>query len=77
MSPTDLIDILAEAQSMGNRFITQIWAKGGRELVGDEARNLLNRYKKSFYHCVFILYFILPCTSVPAFVILQDDDAKS
>jgi chromosome segregation ATPase len=29
LSPTDLIDILAEAQSIGNRFITQIWAKGG------------------------------------------------
>jgi chromosome segregation ATPase len=37
MSPLDLIDIPSEARSIGNRFITQIWAKGGRELVGDEA----------------------------------------
>jgi hypothetical protein len=41
LSPTDLIDIPAEAQSIGNEFITQIWANGGRELAGDEARNLL------------------------------------
>jgi hypothetical protein len=43
LSPTDLIDISAEAQSIGNRFITQIWAKGSRELAGDKARNLLNK----------------------------------
>jgi hypothetical protein len=43
LSPTDLVDIPAEARNIGNRFITQIWAKGGRELAGDEARNLLNK----------------------------------
>jgi hypothetical protein len=43
LSPSDLVDILAEARSIGNRFITQIWAKGGRELAGDEAQNLLNK----------------------------------
>jgi DNA repair exonuclease SbcCD ATPase subunit len=42
LSMSDLVDIPAEAQSIGNRFITQIWAKGGRVLVGDEARKLLN-----------------------------------
>jgi hypothetical protein len=41
LSPTDLVDIPSEAWSIGNRFITQIWAKGGRELAGDEARSLL------------------------------------
>jgi hypothetical protein len=41
LSPSDLIYIPSEARSIGNRFITHIWAKGGRELVGDEARNLL------------------------------------
>jgi hypothetical protein len=30
MSQSDLIYIPSEAQSIGNRFITQIWAKGGR-----------------------------------------------
>jgi hypothetical protein len=40
--PSDLVNIPGEARSIGNRFITQIWAKGGRELAGDEARKLLN-----------------------------------
>jgi hypothetical protein len=43
LSPSGLVDILAEAQSIGNRFITHIWEKGGRELAGDEARNLLSK----------------------------------
>jgi hypothetical protein len=43
LSPSDLVDIPAEAWSIGNRFITQIWAKGGRELAGDEAHNLLSK----------------------------------
>jgi hypothetical protein len=43
LSPSDLIDISTEARSIGNRFITQIWEKGGRELAGDEAQNLLNK----------------------------------
>jgi DNA repair exonuclease SbcCD ATPase subunit len=42
LSASDIIDIPAEARSIGNRFITQIWAKGGRELARDEARKLLD-----------------------------------
>jgi hypothetical protein len=41
LSPTDLTDIPSLARSIGNRFITQIWTKGGRDLVGDEARSHL------------------------------------
>jgi hypothetical protein len=41
LSSTDLVDIPSEAWSIGSRFITQIWAKGGRDLAGDEARSLL------------------------------------
>jgi hypothetical protein len=37
LSSSDLVDVPAEARSIGNRFITQIWAKGGRELAGNEA----------------------------------------
>jgi hypothetical protein len=37
LSPTDLNDIPGLARSIGNRFVTQIWAKGGRSLAGDEA----------------------------------------
>jgi hypothetical protein len=43
LSSSDLVDILAEAKSVGNRFITQIWTKGGREIAGDEARSLMNK----------------------------------
>jgi hypothetical protein len=42
LSPSDLINIPGEARNIGNRFITQIWAKGGRELAGDEAWKPLN-----------------------------------
>jgi hypothetical protein len=41
LSPTDLINIPSEARSIRSRFITHIWAKGGRDLAGDEARSLL------------------------------------
>jgi hypothetical protein len=41
LSPADLNDIPGLAQSIGNRFITQIWAKGGRSLDGDDARSHL------------------------------------
>jgi hypothetical protein len=41
LSPTYLIDIPSEARSIESRFITQIWAKGGRDLAGDEDRSLL------------------------------------
>jgi predicted nucleic acid-binding Zn-ribbon protein len=42
LSPLDLVNIPGEARSIGNRFITQILAKGRRELAGDEAQKLLN-----------------------------------
>jgi DNA repair ATPase RecN len=37
ISPADLVNIPSLAQSIGNRFITQIWTKGGQDLAGDEA----------------------------------------
>jgi phage-related tail fiber protein len=43
LSSSDLVDVPAEARNIGNMFITQIWAKGGRELAGDEVQNLLNK----------------------------------
>jgi hypothetical protein len=43
LSSSDLVNIPSKARSIWNRFITQIWAKGGHELAGDEARNLLNK----------------------------------
>ena len=55
LSQSDLIDIPSEARSIGNRFITQIWAKGGRELAGDEARNLLKPVRNLYLLLALIL----------------------
>jgi hypothetical protein len=41
LSPANLTDIPSLARSIGNRFITQIWTKDGRNLTGDEARSHL------------------------------------
>jgi hypothetical protein len=41
LSPADLTDIPSLARSIRNRFITQIWTKGGQDLAGDEARSHL------------------------------------
>jgi hypothetical protein len=57
LSTSDLVDIPAEAQSNENRFITQIWAKGGREPARDEARKLLNSVR-SFYLYLFTLIYL-------------------
>jgi hypothetical protein len=43
LSPSDLVNILPKARSVGNIFITQIWTKGGREIAGDEAQALINK----------------------------------
>jgi hypothetical protein len=41
LSPADLVDIPSLARSIGNRFITQIGTKSGRDLAGDKARSHL------------------------------------
>jgi hypothetical protein len=58
LSPSDLVNILGEARSIGNRFITQIWAKGGRELARDEARKLLNSVRNLYllFALIFLYY---------------------
>jgi hypothetical protein len=45
LSPADLINIPSLARSIGNRFIKQIWTKGGRSLAGDDARSHLKPVK--------------------------------
>jgi hypothetical protein len=54
LSPADLTDIPSLAQSIGNRFITQIWTKGGRNLAGDEARSHL---KPVLNLCLLLTFF--------------------
>jgi hypothetical protein len=67
LSSTDLVDIPSEARSIGSRFITQIWAKGGQDLAGDEARSLLKTVRVvEIYTCclpflVITFYLIQPC----------------
>jgi hypothetical protein len=70
LSPSDLVDIPTEARSIGNRFITQIWEKGGHELAGDEARNLLNKILKislplGFYFIFSITMFLITLAFCP------------
>jgi hypothetical protein len=55
LSPVDLIDIPSLARSIGNRFITQIWTKGGRNLAGDEARSHLKPVINSYLMLTFSL----------------------
>jgi hypothetical protein len=55
LSPVDLNDISGLARSIGNRFVTQIWAKGGRRLVGDEARSHLKPVINSYLVLTFSL----------------------
>jgi hypothetical protein len=55
LSPADLKDIPGLARSIGNRFVTQIWAKGGRSLAGDEARRHLKPVKNSYLVLTFSL----------------------
>jgi hypothetical protein len=55
LSPVDLTDITSLARSIGNRFITQIWTKRGRNLAGDEARSHL----KPVLKLVPIAYLLL------------------
>jgi hypothetical protein len=62
LSPTDLVDIPSEARSIGNIFITQIWAKGGRQLAGDEAQNLLKPVWDLFLLLAFSCNYFLPYT---------------
>jgi hypothetical protein len=66
LSPSDLIDIPSEARSIENGFITQIWAKDGRELAGDEALNFL----KPIWNLYLLLALILVITFylIPLFV---------
>jgi hypothetical protein len=55
ISPADLTDIPSLARSIGNRFIIQIWTKGGRNLVGDEARSHLKPVINSYLLLTFYL----------------------
>jgi hypothetical protein len=48
LSLADLLDIPSLARSIGSRFITQVWIKGGRKIAGDEARSHLKPVKITY-----------------------------
>jgi hypothetical protein len=54
LSPSDLVDIPSKARSIGSRFITQNWAKGGRDLASDEARSLLKLVRYLYLLLTFL-----------------------
>jgi hypothetical protein len=55
LSPVDLNDIPGLARRIGNRFVTQIWVKGGRSLAGNEARSHLKPVINSYLVLTFFL----------------------
>jgi hypothetical protein len=60
ISPANLANIPAEVRSIGNRFITQIWAKGDRETARDEARALLGEaWQFSLLSCFYSRFFLI------------------
>jgi hypothetical protein len=60
ISPADLANIPVEARSIGNKFITQIWAKGGREAARDVARALLGEvWQFSLLSCFYFRIFLI------------------
>jgi hypothetical protein len=63
LSPADLIDIPSLARSIGNRFITQVWVKGGRKMAGDVARSHL-KLVRNLYSLLYLLLelctFLIP-----------------
>jgi hypothetical protein len=69
ISSADLVNMPAEARSIGNIFITQIWAKGGREAAGDEARTLLSEvWQFSLLSCFYFRFCLI--TFLNAFALL-------
>jgi hypothetical protein len=55
LSLGDLDDIPGLARSIRNRFVTQIWAKGRRNMAGDEARSHLKLVINSYLVLTFSL----------------------
>jgi hypothetical protein len=59
LSPADLTDIPSLARSIGNRFITQIWTKGGRNIACDKARSHLKPVRNL---CLMLNLLLEVCT---------------
>jgi hypothetical protein len=71
LSPADLTDISSLARSIGNRFITQMWTKGGRNLAGDEARSHLKPVIYSYLLLTFSLRFVFTLYCFATYKIME------
>jgi hypothetical protein len=82
LSLSDIVNIPFEARSIGNKFITQIRAKSGREIATDEARALLNKvWRISLPSCFYFRFFsyYIPqylCLVVFRAKLVKTDEAK-
>jgi hypothetical protein len=56
LSTSDIVDIPAEAQSIGNRFITQIWLRAGVSWLAMKLGNCSIQYET--FTCLFTLVFL-------------------
>jgi hypothetical protein len=78
LSSSDLVNIPAEARRIGNRFITQIWVEGGREVARDEARALLVKvWPFSLLSCFYFRFFLIMFLSTFALLLFRAMLAKT
>jgi hypothetical protein len=54
ISADDLNAVSTKAFSVGNRFITHIWTKGGREVACNKARAILDEVCFDFIFVIFL-----------------------
>jgi hypothetical protein len=73
LSPADLNDIPGLARSIGNRFVTQIWAKGVQNRAGDKARSHL---KPAITLCLLLYILLEICDFLILLCYVQDDKAE-
>jgi hypothetical protein len=78
LSLSDLVNIPAETKRIGNIFITQMWAKGGREIAGDEARDLLNKiWQISLLSCFYFSFFLITFLNIFSLLLFRVMLAKT
>lgn len=63
ISADDLAIVSTKAYIVGNKFITQIWSKGGRETAGDEDRRFWMKYVPRLFSMTPCAPFLFLCTN--------------
>jgi hypothetical protein len=76
LSPSDLVDILAEARSIGNRFMTQIWEKAAENWLEMKLEICSTKYNSlPLFFC--FTFFLTTFLTTLTFVILQGDGGEN